>query len=159
MKVRGIPIRIHGRKQRATAGQALTEFAVTAPILFALLFMILILAWLGYAYVSITNAARMGARHMISYPTQPEDTAAFGTDIDAEITHIITSSMPMLSGDRTTILISPPVADRRPGIPVSVQVTYAVPLPSVRIPYVIREGSFVLIPPLALDAVSQMWLE
>lgn len=158
MKQRGTPSQIHGRR-RAVAGQALTEFAITAPILFALLFMILILAWLGYAYVSITNAARMGARHMISYPTLPEDTATFGTDIDAEITHIITGAMPMLSGDRTTVLISPPVADRQPGTQVSVQVTYAVPLPSVRIPFVIREGSFDLIPPLALEAVSQMWLE
>lgn len=158
MKEREAPGRIHERR-RPAAGQALTEFALTAPILFALLFMILILAWLGYAYVSVTNAARMGARHLISYPTLPEDAAAFGTDIDAEITHIITRAMPMLSEDRTTIVISPPVADRQPGTQVSVQVSYAVPLPSVRIPFVIREGSFVLIPPFALDAVSQMWLE
>lgn len=147
------------RIQRPASGQALVEFALAAPILFALLFGILILAWLGYTYVSVTNAARMGARHMISYPTLPEDTAQFGTDIDAEIFYVITSTMPMLSEDRTTVLISPPVADRRAGTQVSVQVIYAVPLPSVRIPYVIREGSFFLIPPLALDAVSHMWLE
>jgi len=142
-------------------GQTLVEFALTAPVLFALLVGMLLLAWVGYSYVSIASAARMGVRHMISYPTVPEDTDRFGTDVDAEITYVVTSSMPGLDWTRvvSTIVISPSVAARLPGTPVSVQVTYPLNLPTVRIPFVIREGSFVLIPPLYLDAVARMWLE
>mgnify|MGYP001824239901 CR=1 FL=1 len=140
-------------------GQSAVEFALVAPLLFALLVGMLLLAWIGFTYVSVSSAARMGVRHLISYPIVPEDTARFGNDADAEITHVITSAMPGLDWARATIVISPTVTARTSEIPVEVQVSYPLNLPTVRVPYVIREGSFTLIPPLALDAVARMWLE
>ena len=147
--------------QRSTMGegQSAVEFALVAPLLFALLAGMLLLAWIGFAYVSVASAARNGVRHMISYPTVPEDTERFGSDVDAEITHVVTSAMPGLDWTRATIVISPTVDVRLPGIPVEVQVSYPLNLPTVRIPYVVRDGSLTLIPPLALDAVARMWLE
>lgn len=148
-------------KQPSTRGkgQTTTEFALVAPLLFALLAGMLLLAWIGFSYVSIASAARVGVRHMISYPRVPEDTARFGSDADAEITHVITSAMPGLDWTRATIVISPTEDARSPGIPVEVQVSYPLNLPTVRIPYVLTEGSFTLIPPLALSADARMWLE
>ena len=151
-----------GRPEQPPArseGQTVVEFALVAPLLFALLAGMLLLAWIGFTYVSVASAARMGVRHLISYPTIPEDTARFGSDADAEITHVITSAMPGLDWARATIIISPTVDIRSPGIPVEVQVSYPLNLPTVRVPYVIREGALTLIPPLALNAVARMWLE
>ena len=140
-------------------GQTTLEFALVAPLLFALLAAMLLLAWIGFTYVSVASAARMGVRHLISYPTVPEDTTKFGNDTDAEITHVITSAMPGLDWARANIVISPTVDARTPGIPVEVQVSYPLSLPTVRIPYVFREGALTLIPPLSLNAVARMWLE
>jgi hypothetical protein len=152
------------------AGQTISEFALTAPLLFALLIGMLLLAWIGFAYVTVNNAARMGARHMLTYPTVPEDTDTFGTDVDAEITHIVTKALPMLNWERASVTISPTVAlrdppwysdegDRRYWIQVSVRVEYPMNLPTIRIPYVIREGSFFLLPPISIAATSRMRLE
>ena len=144
---------------RREKGQTLVEFALTAPILFALLVAMLLLAWAGYSYVTIASAARMGVRHLISYPTVPEDTDRFGTDVDAETTYVITRAMPALDWTRATVVISPTVDALEPGTQVSVRIIYPLNLPTVRIPYVIREGSFVLVPPISLQAEARMWLE
>jgi hypothetical protein len=42
---------------------------------------------------------------------------------------------------------------------VSVQVRYPVNNPVIRIPYVIREGSITLLPPIILQATSRMRLD
>jgi hypothetical protein len=128
------------------------------PLLVALLVGIILLAYVGFAYVSISSAARMGARHMIGLnPAEyPEDPALFDT-ADEEITYIVTSTMPYLNWRQAEIAILPvETSDRVFGANVSVVVTYTMDTPDIRIPYVVREGSFLLIPPLTLRASSQM---
>jgi hypothetical protein len=149
-----------GSKQR---GQSLAEFALTMPLLIILLVGIILLAWVGFAYVSVTSAARMGARHMVSYPIEAEYPAQFA-NVDDEITHMVTSTMPYLDWRRAEITILPqPPESRLVGWPnpiyVSVQVRYPVNNPVIRIPYVIREGSITLLPPITLQATSRMRLD
>ena len=139
-------------------GQSLAEFALTMPLLVALLLGIILLAYVGFAYVSVSSAARMGARHMIGLnPAQyPEDPDQFTTS-DEEITYVVTSTMPYLNWQQAEIAILPAdTSERVFGTNVSVVVTYTMDTPDIRIPYVIREGSFLLIPPLTLRASSQM---
>lgn len=128
------------------------------PLLVALLVGIIALAYVGFAYVSISSAARMGARHMIGLnpADQPEDHDLF-TSADEEITYVVTSTMLALNWRQAEIVISPEdTSERVFGANVSVQITYHMDTPEIRIPYVIREGFFVLIPPLTLRASSQM---
>lgn len=144
-------------------GQSLAEFALTMPLLLALLVGITLLAWIGFTYVSVASAARMGARHMVSYPIEPENPARF-SDADAEITHIVTSSMPYLNWRQAEITILPQPPDSRliagPGpLYISVQIDYPVDLPTIEVPYVLREGSFYLLPPVTLQATSRMRID
>jgi Flp pilus assembly protein TadG len=156
--------------RRPERGQTISEFALTAPLLFALLVGLLLVAWIGFAYVTVNNAARMGARHLLTYPTIPRDTDTFGSDVDAEVTYIVTRALPMLNWHRAVVTISPHVEDRDPPwfdeagnrrywVQVSVRVQYPMNLPTVRIPYVVREGSFFLLPPISITATSRMRLE
>lgn len=144
-------------------GQSLAEFALTMPLLIALLVGLILLAWVGFAYVSVASAARMGARHMVSYPIEAENPAYF-PNVDDEIRHMVTSTMPFLDWTRAEVTILPQPPDSRlvgfPGpLYVSVQVRYPVNNPVIRIPYVIREGSFTLLPPITLQATSRMRLD
>jgi Flp pilus assembly protein TadG len=164
--------REHGQCHRLPArpgqrGQSLTEFALTMPLLLALLVGIVMLAWVGFSYVSITSAARMGARHMVSNPIEPDEPDRFAS-ADAEITYVVTSSMPFLNWQEAqiTILPQPPtsrvvVNPNNPNEPnyMSVQILYPVDLPTVRIPYVLSEGSFVLMQPISLQATARMRLD
>jgi hypothetical protein len=144
-------------------GQGLAEFALTMPLLIALLVGITLLAWVGFSFVSITSAARMGVRHMVTYPTEAENPGRY-PNVDDEITYVITSAMPLLNWREAQITISPqPPQSRRVGGPeplyVSVQVRYPVNNPTIRIPYVIRSGSFYLLPPMTLQAAARMRLD
>lgn len=156
------PTRQNGTTSRQ-AGQSLAEFALTMPLLLILLVGIIILSWVGFAYVSVTSAARMGARHMVSYPIEAANPLQY-PNVDDEITHMVTSTMPFLDWTRAEITISPqPPESRLAGGPnplyVSVQVRYPVNNPVVRIPYVIRDGSITLLPPITLQATSRMRLD
>lgn len=140
-------------------GQSVTEFAMTVPFLVALLVGLTLLAWVGFSYISITNATRHGTRHMISYPQLPKDQERFGTDIDAEIRYIVTTTMPMLDWRRAQIDIAPGVDQRQRDVQVSVRVVYPVNNPTVRIPYVFRDGHFYILPPISLTAISTMRID
>lgn len=149
--------------QSDQGGQSMAEFALTMPLLIALLVGITLLAWVGFSYVSITSAARMGARHMVSYPVEPENPARF-PDADAEILHVVTSTMPFLDWRRAEIAILPQPPDSRLDIGpepiyVAIQIAYPVGLPTIEIPYVIRDGSFYLLPPITLQATSRMRID
>jgi len=154
-----VQIRRHfeGSKKSREQGQSLTEFALVMPLLIALLVAIMLFAWIGFSYVSITSAARQGTRHMLTYPLEPQDPDRFAT-IDQEITYVVTSAMPFMHWQSATITISPPVADREPITNVVVHIQYPVSLPTIRIPYVVRPGEFVLLPPMVLNAESRMKL-
>ncbi|MBN1135666.1 MAG: pilus assembly protein [Anaerolineae bacterium] len=149
-----LPKRSRGSREQ---GQSLTEFALVMPLLIVLLVAVIFFAWIGFSYVSITSAARQGARHMMTYPTEPKDPDRFAT-ADQEITYMITSAMPFLSWQDATITISPPVEDREPIVTVVVHVQYPLNLPTIRIPYVVRPGEWVLLPPIVLNAESRMKL-
>jgi Flp pilus assembly protein TadG len=58
------------------AGQELVEFAIILPLLLLLVFGAVDLGRLFHAYITISNAAREGARYGIIYP---EDTASILT--------------------------------------------------------------------------------
>ena len=145
------------RRGAGERGQSLAEFALIMPLLIALLVAILLFAWIGFSYVSITSAARQGTRHMMTYPTSPQDPARFAT-VDQEITYIVTNAMPFMTWQNATITISPPVDEREPITTVAVHITYPVSLPTIRIPYFFRPGSFYLLPPIVLNAESRMKL-
>jgi hypothetical protein len=139
-------------------GQSLAEFALTMPLLVILLLGIIVLAYVGFAYVSISSAARMGARHMISLnpADRPENPDLFHS-ADEEITYVVTSSMPVLNWRQAEITILPhDTSDRVYDADVSVNITYTMDMPEIRIPYVIHDGSFVLMSPFILRASSQM---
>ena len=156
---RVLRIRRHCERSKGSRerGQSLVEFALITPLLIALLVAILLFAWIGFSYVSITSAARQGTRHMMTYPTEPKDPDQFAT-VDQEITYIVTSAMPFMAWQNATVTISPPVADREPVTTVVVHITYPVSLPTIRIPYFFRPGAFVLLPPIVLNAESRMKL-
>jgi hypothetical protein len=155
-------MKLHRSKTTGQGGQSLTEFAFTMPLLVALLAGIMGLAWIGYSYVSITSAARMGARHLLTYPQDPEDPIRF-SDIDAEVTYIVTTSMPFVDWRQATIVITPPIAERvvDPSDPVyvQIQITYQVNLPTIEIPYIVTDGSITVMQPLNLRAKSRMRLD
>ena len=137
----------------------MTEFAFTIPLLVALLVAVIAIAWVGFSLLSITSAARMGARHMSTFYDRPQDPAQFPT-ADAEITYIVTTTMPFLDWTRAEVTLWPEdVNDRVPGIQLSVEVVYSLNWPTIEIPFVLAEGSFVLLPPINLHAVSSMRLD
>ena len=139
-------------------GQSLAEFALTMPLLVILLAGIIALAYVGFVYVSISSAARMGVRHMIGLnpSDRPEEPDLFHT-ADEEITHVVTTSMPALNWRQAEIVILPEDPTERVfDENVAVQITYTVDMPEIRIPYVINGGYFVLTPPIVLRASSQM---
>jgi hypothetical protein len=143
---------------REQKGQSLTEFALTMPILVILLVGIVVMAYIGFAYVSISSAARMGARHMIGLnpSDRPENPDLFGS-ADEEITNVVTSSMIMLDWRQAEVVIQPEdTSERVYNADVSVLITYTMELPEVRLPYIISDGEFVLLSPLTLRASSQM---
>lgn len=139
-------------------GQSLAEFALTMPLLVALLLGMLVMAYIGFAYVSISSAARMGARHMIGLnpSDRPENPDLF-LSADEEITYVVTSTMPVLDWRQAEIAILPAdTSERVFDAEVSVLITYTMNFPEIRIPYVITEGSFVILSPIALRASSSM---
>jgi hypothetical protein len=140
-------------------GQAMTEFALTVPLLVALLVAIMAMAWMGFTLLSITSGARQGARHMATYYDRPSDPWQFPS-ADAEITYVITTSMPFLDWRKAEIILWPEnVQDRVPGIQVSVEVRYPMSWPTIEIPWIVAEGSFTLLPPINLNAISSMRLD
>jgi Flp pilus assembly protein TadG len=144
-------------RQDRSHGQSLLEFALTMPLLLALLIGIMLLAIVGFSYVSITSGARMGARHMMSYPVKPRDPGLFAT-ANEEITYVITTAMPFVNWQRATITITPPVAQRLSGAQMQVRISYNMNLPTVSIPN-LSGGDYVLLPPIILNTESRMRLD
>jgi len=145
------PEQDEGSRQR---GQSLTEFALVMPLLIALLVAVMLFAWIGFSYVTITNAAREGTHWMTNHNTPDPPFAT----VDQQITWIVTNSMPFLVWQNAVITISPAEEFRTRNTQVSVHVEYPVSLPVIRIPYVVREGEFMLLPPIVLNAESRMRL-
>ena len=66
-------------QNRCDRGQALVELALIAPILIILMLGVIDYGRVYFAYVSVTNGARVGADYAAIGPTQAADTAAIKT--------------------------------------------------------------------------------
>ena len=63
-------------QNRCDRGQALVELALIAPILIILMLGVIDYGRVYFAYISVTNGARIGADYAAIGPTQAADTAA-----------------------------------------------------------------------------------
>lgn len=97
-------------------GQALVEMALVLPLFFLLLFGVIEMGRIGYAYLTISNAVREGAR-----------TAAIGGS-DLDIRNKINNSAANLDAELLIINISPLEDYRQSGQDTTVQVSYPVQL-------------------------------
>lgn len=97
-------------------GQALIELALVLPILLLLLSGIVEMGRIGYTYMSVNNAARVGAR-----------VASIGGS-DQQIVTAITQSTPTLNPANLTVQILPSPTQRQSGAEVTVELSYQVDL-------------------------------
>lgn len=139
-------------------GQQMVEFAFTFIMLVVLLLALVVFGWMFFSYATITHASREGSRHLMSHPTVPQDQVAFAT-ADEEATWVVTNSLPMLDWRRAVVTVGPPLSQRVPGGYVFVEVSYTTTMPQLRIPMIVREGTFVLGGPIELRAVSRRSLD
>ena len=105
-----------GKLRNEQHGQALIELALVLPILLLLLSGIVEMGRVGYAYISVNNAARVGAR-----------VASIG-GTDQEIMAAVAQSASILDPANLTVLISPIPTLRQSGDDISVEVSYPVDL-------------------------------
>lgn len=104
------------RLQNEEHGQALVEMALVLPLFCLLLFGVIEMGRVGYAYITVSNAAREGGR-----------VATIG-GTDPEITSSITNAATALTPANLSISITPTQALRQSGQGVSIQVSYPVQL-------------------------------
>ncbi|AHF06871.1 TadE/TadG family type IV pilus assembly protein [Desulfitobacterium metallireducens] len=105
-------MKLHKEEQ----GQALVEMALVLPLLLLLLFGIIEMGRVGYAYITVSNAARSAARVATTG----------GMDLDIQNAAIIAA--PSLNEAELTTVITPTQANRQSGQSVQVQVSYPVHL-------------------------------
>jgi len=103
-------------RRKSEQGQALVEMALVLRLFFLLLFGVIEMGRVGYAYISISNAAREGGR-----------VATIG-GTDLEIKSSIENAAPSLDSASLTITIFPSESNRQSGQEVKVNVTYPVQL-------------------------------
>lgn len=97
-------------------GQAIVEMALVIPLFFLLLFAVIEMGRVGFAYVTVSNAARMGVRVA----------SVGGTDLD--IQNNVLAAAPTLNLAELTLQITPTEANRQSGQSVDVLITYPVHL-------------------------------
>lgn len=95
-------------------GQALVEMALVLPLLLLILFGIIEMGRVGYAYITVSNAARSAVR-----------VATIG-GLDQDIQNAAINAAPSLSVDELKIEITPTQDNRQSGQSVQVQVSYPV---------------------------------
>lgn len=104
------------RFRRNEHGQALVEMALVLPLFFLLLFGVIEMGRIGYAYITVSNAAREGGRVA----------TIGGTDLD--INSSIKNAAASLDPASLTINITPAQDQRQSGQGVTVTVSYPVQL-------------------------------
>lgn len=102
--------------KKGEQGQALVEMALVLPLIFLLLFGVMEMGRIGYAYLTVSNAAREGAR-----------TATIGGS-DSDIKNKIGNSAANLDKTRLIIDISPIEGYRQSGHDATIKVSYPVDL-------------------------------
>lgn len=101
---------------KSERGQALVEMALVLPLFFLLLFGVIEMGRVGYAYITVCNAARAGGRVA----------TIGGTDLD--IMNSVKSAATLLDSASLTINITPSQDERQSGLGVTVNVSYPVQL-------------------------------
>lgn len=104
------------RLRKGEHGQALVEMALVLPLFFLLLFGVIEMGRVGYAYITVTNATREGGR-----------VATLG-GTDDQIMTSIKAAATALDSMSLTIIITPLEDSRQSGQDVKVDVTYPVQL-------------------------------
>lgn len=104
------------RLRKGEHGQALVEMALVLPLFFLLLFGVIEMGRVGYAYITVSNAAREGGR-----------VATIG-GTDTAINSSIKNAAVSLDPASLSITITPLQIQRQSGQAVTVQVTYPVQL-------------------------------
>lgn len=104
------------RLRQGEHGQALVEMALVLPLFFLLLFGVIEMGRIGYAYITVSNVAREGGR-----------IATIGGN-DSVINTSIKDAAVSLDPASLTITINPPESQRHSGEAVTVKVTYPVHL-------------------------------
>ena len=130
-------------------GQAMVEFALTVPIIVLLFILVIALAFMLYAFVTLSSCAREGARLIVGMPQVT----------DVEVTEYARRGAGILDQDAMTVTVSPPPEARNPGTNVTVDVTYPFQIVDVTVPYIIAAGGFRIFPPIWLNATSTMNLD
>lgn len=104
------------RIRHGEQGQALVEMALVLPLFFLLLFGVIEMGRVGYAYITVSNAARSAVRVATTG----------GTDLD--IQNAVFTAAPTLSQTDLTTSITPTQNNRQSGQNVQIQVSYPVHL-------------------------------
>jgi len=104
------------RLRKSENGQALVEMALVLPLFFLLLFGVIEMGRVGYAYITVSNAAREGGRIA----------TIGGTDL--AINSSIKNAAVSLDPASLTITITPSQSQRQSGQGVTIQVSYPVQL-------------------------------
>lgn len=110
------------RLVREERGQAVVEMALVVSLLLLLLLGVFTFGQVMHTYLSVTYAAREGAR-----------AAALGQN-DAAVTSAVLGALPeTVSVEKVTVSVTPAEGNRPRGTPIQVQVTYpvAIDLPLV----------------------------
>jgi len=105
-----------GKLSKREHGQAIVEMALILPLLLLLLFGVIEMGRIGYAYITVSNAARAGGR-----------VATIGAT-DSEINSSIQNAATSLDQGSLTIDITPTQGLRLSGQGVTVEVAYPVQL-------------------------------
>jgi Flp pilus assembly protein TadG len=161
------------RGDPSSSGQAMVEFAMTIAIFALLLFGLIGMAIVFFAWLTTSSAARDGARFLVGDYTASGDLLGGPTATDQDvITHICTTSV-MLGGSPTAcqdlvdageleIMVEPSNSDgdsdRLQGSSVSVTVRFRVPVPTMRVPFLGTSG-ITFLGPIWVQSASRMWID
>jgi len=145
---------------RPEQGQAMVEFALTIGIFVLLFFGLIGMAMVFFGWLSTANAAREGARYVITNPKK--DDAAVKAYVCSVSTGLGMSTSNctsyLASGDlKITIEPSLSVRDSR-GTLVTVMVEYHVPVPSLRASF-FNGGGITFLGPITVTNTSNMRVE
>lgn len=121
-------------------GQSMVEFAITLPVILLLLVSVLGFSVYLYMIVTLNNSVREGARYAIGHP--------YATA--AEVTTELKKYVGILDPSLVNVAVTPRQAS------VTVAATYTFQVMNVRVPYVLRPGSFTFFPPLTLSSWAKM---
>jgi Flp pilus assembly protein TadG len=96
---------VSSRRSRGQGGQSLVEFALILPILAVIFLGAVDLTRAFYYYIVLENATREGARVLIDYPYQFDDSAACAATVREAQSYVSLTC----SGGSPTVTITPAV--------------------------------------------------